>query len=97
MESLDKYSSMVEQTLDLSQLDQHLYVLKPEYDEKLQVLADTLSEVRDGLDEQHREVGRDLGLELDKKLHMENAQAYGYCFRLSKGVCSYRAHVVLRY
>jgi DNA mismatch repair protein MSH2 len=34
-------------------------------------------------------VGRDLGFELDKKLHLENSQVYGYCFRLTKGVrCS---------
>jgi DNA mismatch repair protein MSH2 len=38
------------------------------------------------LDEEHREVGRDLDLELDKKLHLENNQVYGYCFRLTKNV-----------
>jgi DNA mismatch repair protein MSH2 len=38
------------------------------------------------LDEEHRDVGRDLDIELDKKLHLENSQAYGYCFRLTKNV-----------
>lgn len=36
---------MVEQTLDLSQLDSHRYVIKPDYDERLQALADKLIEV----------------------------------------------------
>jgi DNA mismatch repair protein MSH2 len=43
-------------------------------------------QVRDGLDEEHGKAGEDLGLELDKKLHLENNQVYGYCFRLTKNV-----------
>lgn len=44
------------------------------------------AKLRDALDGEHRTVGRELGLELDKKLHLENSQAYGYCFRLTKNV-----------
>jgi DNA mismatch repair protein MSH2 len=33
-------------------------------------------------------VGRKLDLELNKKLHLENSQQYGYCFRLTKNVRS---------
>ncbi|KAF9476823.1 DNA mismatch repair protein [Pholiota conissans] len=82
--SLEKYGEMVEQTLDLDQLDGHNYVIKPDYDPKLQELAERLAQVRDGLDEEHGKAGEDLGLELDKKLHLENSQVYGYCFRLTK-------------
>lgn len=42
--------------------------------------------MRDELDEEHVEVGDDLGIELDKKLHLENNQGYGYCLRLTKNV-----------
>lgn len=77
---------MVEQTLDLSQLDQHKYVIKPDYDQKLMNIASALKEALEGLDREHKEVGRDLGLELDKKLRLENTQTYGYCFRLTKNV-----------
>ncbi|KAF8880020.1 DNA mismatch repair protein MutS [Infundibulicybe gibba] len=82
--SLAKYAEMVEQTLDLEQLDHHNYVIKPDYDPRLQELADGLAVVRDGLDEEHRNVGEKLNMELDKKLHLENSQVYGYCFRLTK-------------
>ncbi|KZV76588.1 DNA mismatch repair protein [Peniophora sp. CONT] len=82
--SLDKYAEMVEQTLDLSELERHNYVIKPDYDDRLKELAEKLTAVRDGLDEEHATVGDDLGLELDKKLHLENSQQYGYCFRLTK-------------
>lgn len=84
--SLDKYAEMVEQTLDLSELERHNYVIKPDYDERLKGLAKKLTAVRDGLDDEHANVGDDLGLELDKKLHLENSQQYGYCFRLTKNV-----------
>lgn len=77
---------MVEQTLDLEELSSHNFVIKPDYDDRLRALADRLVKVRDGLDAEHRTVGRELGLELDKKLHLENSQQYGYCFRLGKSV-----------
>ncbi|KAK2459716.1 hypothetical protein APHAL10511_008267 [Amanita phalloides] len=82
--NLEKYSDMVEQTLDLDELDNHKYVIKPDYDPRLCELSKKLGQARDDLDKEHVEVGRDLCLELDKKLHLENSQLYGYCFRLSK-------------
>ncbi|KAG7443335.1 DNA mismatch repair protein [Guyanagaster necrorhizus] len=82
--NLSKYSEMVEQTLDLDQLDHHSYVIKPEFDPRLKEYAEELAMIRDGLDEEHQSVGHDLKMELDKKLHLENSQVYGYCFRLTK-------------
>ncbi|KAK0203192.1 muts domain V-domain-containing protein [Desarmillaria ectypa] len=82
--NLSKYSEMVEQTLDLDQLDHHSYVIKPDFDPRLKEFADELGKIRDGLDEEHQSVGDDLNMELDKKLHLENSQVYGYCFRLTK-------------
>ena len=77
---------MVENTIDLDELSSHNFVIKPDYDERLRELADKLMEIRDGLDAEHRSAGRDLQIELDKKLHLENSQTYGYCFRLTKNV-----------
>ncbi|KAH8110312.1 DNA mismatch repair protein MSH2 [Phellopilus nigrolimitatus] len=83
-QNMEKYSEMVEQTLDLDELSSHNFVIKPDYDDRLRELADKLMEVRDGLDSEHRAIGRELDLDLDKKLHLENSQQYGYCFRLTK-------------
>ena len=79
---------MVESTLDLDELSSHNFVIKPDYDDRLRELADKLMTVRDGLDSEHRTTGRELGLQLDKKLHLENSQVYGYCFRITKSVRS---------
>ncbi|KAI0746952.1 DNA mismatch repair protein [Daedaleopsis nitida] len=82
--SLSKYSEMVQQTLDLDELENHNFVIKPDYDARLQELAEKLAEVRDGLDAEHHKVGTAVDLDLDKKLHLENSQQYGYCFRVTK-------------
>ncbi|OCH84761.1 hypothetical protein OBBRIDRAFT_839474 [Obba rivulosa] len=82
--NLSKYAEMVEQTLDLDELQNHNFVIKPDFDERLQILADKLKEIRDGLDSEHRNVGNDVNLELDKKLHLENSPNHGYCFRVTK-------------
>jgi hypothetical protein len=36
---------MVEQTLDLNELDNHNYIIKPDYDPRLQELAEKLGKV----------------------------------------------------
>ena len=45
-ESLSKYAEMVEQTIDLEQLDRHVYMIKPDYDERLKALSTKIMEVR---------------------------------------------------
>jgi hypothetical protein len=44
-DNLVKYGEMVESTLDLEELENHNYAIKPDYDERLQALADKLVEV----------------------------------------------------
>ncbi|KAI0296042.1 muts domain V-domain-containing protein [Russula brevipes] len=46
--SHDKYAEMAEQTLDLSELERHNYVIKSDYDPRLRKLADQISAARDG-------------------------------------------------
>lgn len=75
---------MVQDTLDLDELENHNFVVKPEYDAYLEELAEKLKSVRDELDAEHRRAAGDLSLDLDKKLHLENSPNWGYCFRMSK-------------
>jgi len=77
---------MVEETVDLDELDRHNYVLKADLDSDLRQIKDDLLQVRDGLDEEHRRVGKDLGVDIEKKLHLENHQVYKYSFRITKAV-----------
>lgn len=79
-----KFTEMVETTIDLEELKSHNYMIKPEFNDELQVLAGRISDLLNGMDKEHRSVGQDLDLELDKKLHLENNATYGYCIRVSK-------------
>ncbi|OXG96130.1 DNA mismatch repair protein MSH2 [Cryptococcus neoformans A2-102-5] len=88
IEKLVNYSSMVEDTIDLDELANHNYVILPTIDEDLQRFREELLNVRDQLDDEHRRVGNDLGLDIDKKLHLENHQVYKYSFRITKAEAS---------
>lgn len=85
-EKLETYAQMVEDTIDLDELQNHNYVLLPTIDNELQVYRDRLINVRDQLDEEHRRVGEDLNVDIEKKLHLENHQVYNYSFRITKAV-----------
>ena len=85
IEKLQKYQEMVEETIDLNS-DPHQWVLLPSLDNDLQRLRDELNDITVELDAEHKRVGKDLGVELDKKLHLENHQVYKYSFRITKAV-----------
>jgi DNA mismatch repair protein MSH2 len=77
---------MVEDTIDLEELQNHNYVLLPTLDDDLARFRDELVATRDQLDDEHRRVGEDLGVDIEKKLHLENHQVYKYSFRITKAV-----------
>jgi hypothetical protein len=39
------------------------------------------------MDDEHRRVGDELSLDIEKKLHLENSQNHGYCLRVTRAVC----------
>lgn len=83
--NLTQYVEMVETTVDLDELENHQFIIKPDFDDDLRELKDSLLQNRDQLDEEHRRVANDLGMGIDSKvLHFENHQVYGYVFRLTR-------------
>ncbi|KAH0557053.1 MutS-like protein [Trichoglossum hirsutum] len=84
LDSMAKLQEMVETTVDLDALDNHEFIIKPEFDESLRTIRRKLDKLRHGMEVEHREVGRDLGQEMDKKLFLENHKVHGWCFRLTR-------------
>ncbi|KAK0564305.1 MSH2 protein [Tilletia horrida] len=82
--TLQKFSDLVEATLDLDELANHHYVVKADFREDLRQIRDELDEVRDSLDNVHRQAGKDLKLDIEKKLHLENHNVHGYCLRVTR-------------
>ncbi|KAB8230039.1 muts domain V-domain-containing protein [Aspergillus alliaceus] len=83
-DSLAKLEEMVETTVDLDALENHEFIIKPEFDESLRIIRKKLDKIRHDMGVEHRRVGRDLDQEMDKKLFLENHRVHGWCFRLTR-------------
>ncbi|SPO24558.1 probable DNA mismatch repair protein MSH2 [Ustilago trichophora] len=82
--ALAKFTELVEATIDLNELAQHNFVIKSDFDDNLRQIKEALDETRDKLDEQHRLAGKELRMDTEKKLHLENHHVYGYCLRVTR-------------
>lgn len=86
---LTKFAELVEYTVDLLALNLALLVgaefnVKPEFDEGLVEIANTLARVERDIQRIHEEVADDLGMELNKKLKLEKHQVHGWALRVTR-------------
>ncbi|KAI9247066.1 muts domain V-domain-containing protein [Sporodiniella umbellata] len=79
---LAKLVELVEMTIDFDALENHEYIIKPTFNDRLQELRSEISLVDEKMVEEYRNVGVKLQLELDKKLKLEKHSLYGYCLRI---------------
>jgi DNA mismatch repair ATPase MutS len=84
--SLGKLQEMVETTVDLDAIDNHEYIIKPDFDDGLKVIKRKLDKAKYEIEVEHRRVGKDLNQDTEKKLMLENHRVHGWCFRLTRGV-----------
>ena len=82
---LEKYEELVRETIDLDS-SLHDIVLLPSLDNELQSCRDEMQDALNAMDDEHDRVGRDLGVDIDKKLHLEKHAVYKYSFRITKAV-----------
>jgi DNA mismatch repair protein MSH2 len=73
---------MVETTVDLDALENHEFIIKPEFDESLKTIRQRLDKLK--RESEHMRVGDDLNQDTEKKLFMENHKVHGWCFRLTR-------------
>ena len=83
-DSLGKLAEMVETTVDLDALDNHEFIIKPEFDESLRVIRKRLDKMRSDMDREFRNAADDLGQEENKKIFLENHKVHGWCMRLTR-------------
>lgn len=82
--SLANLQEMVETTVDLDALDNHEFIIKPEFDESLRTIRKRLDKLKHSMDAEHRRVGDDLDQDTEKKLFLESHRVHGWCFRLTR-------------
>ena len=83
-DSLAKLEEMVETTVDLDALENHEFIIKPEFDDGLRAIKKKLDRLRHEMDSEFRQVADDLDQEMDRKLFLENHRVHGWCFRLTR-------------
>jgi DNA mismatch repair protein MSH2 len=83
-DSLVKLQEMVETTVDLDALDNHEYIIKPEFDDSLRTIRKKLDRLRYDMDNEFSAAADDLGQEQDKKIFLENHKVHGWCMRLTR-------------
>ncbi|KAK3290625.1 DNA mismatch repair protein msh-2 [Chaetomium fimeti] len=83
-DSLVKLQEMVETTVDLDALDNHEFIIKPEFDDSLRIIRKRLDRLRTEMDREFADAASDLGQERDKKIFLENHKVHGWCMRLTR-------------
>ncbi|OCK83762.1 DNA mismatch repair protein [Lepidopterella palustris CBS 459.81] len=83
-DSLAKLQEMVETTVDLEALENHEFIIKPEFDDSLRTIRKRLDKLKHNMEKEHHRAGNDLNQDTEKKLFLENHRIHGWCFRLTR-------------
>ncbi|KAH0609584.1 uncharacterized protein H6S33_013070 [Morchella sextelata] len=81
---LEMLQELVETTVDLDALDNHEFIIKPEFSDDLGIIKKRIERLKTDMGKEHRRAGSDLHQEVDKKLFLENHKVHGWCFRLTR-------------
>lgn len=81
---LYKLQELVESTVDLSALDNHEYLINPEYNQDLIDIKERLDSLMEQIKKYHLKTADDLNKEPEKKLKLENHHTHGWCMRLTR-------------
>jgi len=77
------FQKMVEETIDLKQIQNHLYLIKSSYDPNLKELRENLDDIEEKLEKLSDKVANDLDLP-SKSVKLENNPQSGNYFRISR-------------
>lgn len=81
---LEKLQEMVETTVDLEALDNHEYIIKPDFDEGLISIREEMDQLREEMNKLHMKAADDLNMDMEKKLKLEQDSKGEWCFRLTR-------------
>jgi len=79
----EKFSQMVETTIDLNQVEHGHFMIKPDFDDNLGELREQLDLVDVKIKAQESKAATELDIEKGKVLKLEHNSQYGYYFRVT--------------
>jgi len=84
VQDFQKFTELVETTVDLDQVENHEYLIKASFDEGLQECREKMDEILEQIPVELNKAARDLGLEAGKSIKLESNNQFGYFFRITK-------------
>lgn len=81
---LQNLEGLVETTIDLDALNNHEFVIRPEFNDYLKQIRTRLDEVEQEIHAEVEACADDLGMPVEKKLKLEHHHVYGWCMRLTR-------------
>lgn len=84
VDDFSKFLELVETTIDLEQVENHEFLIKPSFDEGLQECRESLDELLEKIPRELDKAASDLGLEAGKSIKLETNNQYGYFFRVTR-------------
>ncbi|ODQ79960.1 hypothetical protein BABINDRAFT_161623 [Babjeviella inositovora NRRL Y-12698] len=80
---LVKLQELIETTIDLEALDNHEFIIKPEFDDELLTIRDQIQQVNNEIAQIHSQAADDLNID-GAKLKLDSHQQHGWCLRLTR-------------